>query len=142
MHRLIMTNSTTGTLDSDYNLACVPPSTVTGAGNIVRSIVFDDLGSIYFAGADYSTSDVFCFNKGTKILCMNQPLEDEYIPIENLNIGDFVKTYKHGYRKVSRVVYEQPQEMEHVYVQNGQNRIERAYQRFNRHRRPFASRKQ
>jgi hypothetical protein len=104
MHRL---SSTTGTLDPTYNLACVPPSTVTGAGNIVRSIVFDDLGSIYFAGTDvniYSTSDVLCFNKGTKILCMNQQLEDKYIPIENLKIGDFVKTYKHGYRKVSKTI--------------------------------------
>jgi hypothetical protein len=107
MHRLSMTSSTTGTLDPTYNLACVPPSTVTGAGNIVRSIVFDDLGSIYFAGVDvniYSTSDVLCFNKGTKILCMNQPLEDKYIPIENLNVGDFVKTFKHGYRKVSKTI--------------------------------------
>jgi hypothetical protein len=108
MHRLIMTGSTTGTLDPTYNLACVPPSTVTSAGSRVTSIVFDNLGSIYFAGEDdaniYSTSDVFCFNKGTKILCMNQQLEDKYIPIENLNVGDFVKTYKHGYRKVSKTI--------------------------------------
>jgi hypothetical protein len=39
---------------------------------------------------------VACFKKGTKILCEN----DMYIPIEELKIGDIVKTYKHGYQKV------------------------------------------
>ena len=51
-----------------------------------------------------SAASTYCFNKGTKILCMNNQLEDEYINIELLKIGDFVKTYKHGYRKVSRVI--------------------------------------
>ena len=37
-----------------------------------------------------------CFKKGTKILCDNEI----YIPIEELKIGDLVKTYKHGYQKV------------------------------------------
>ena len=52
----------------------------------------------------YTSTDSYCFNKGTKILCMNNQLEEEYINIELLQIGDFVKTYKHGYRKVSRVI--------------------------------------
>jgi hypothetical protein len=39
---------------------------------------------------------VACFKKGTKILCEN----DVYIPIEELKIGDLVKTYKHGYQKI------------------------------------------
>jgi hypothetical protein len=39
---------------------------------------------------------VACFKKGTKILCDNEI----YIPIEELKIGDLVKTYKHGYQKV------------------------------------------
>ena len=37
-----------------------------------------------------------CFKKGTKILSEN----DVYIPIEELKIGDLVKTYKHGYQKI------------------------------------------
>jgi hypothetical protein len=37
-----------------------------------------------------------CFKKGTKILCEN----DMYVLIEELKIGDLVKTYKHGYQKV------------------------------------------
>jgi hypothetical protein len=39
---------------------------------------------------------VQCFKKGTKILCENEI----YRPIEELKIGDLVKTYKHGYRKI------------------------------------------
>lgn len=40
--------------------------------------------------------NILCFNKGTKILCENEI----YIPIEELKIGDLVKTYKNGYQKV------------------------------------------
>jgi hypothetical protein len=44
-----------------------------------------------------------CFNEGTKILCLNKDLKEEYIPIENLSKGDFVKSYKHGYRKIDMI---------------------------------------
>ena len=47
--------------------------------------------------------NTLCFNQGTKILCMNQQLADEYIAIELLNVGDFVKTFKHGYRKIDLI---------------------------------------
>jgi hypothetical protein len=47
--------------------------------------------------------DASCFNEGTKILCLNKNLEEEYIPIENLRKGDFVKSYKHGYRKIDLI---------------------------------------
>jgi hypothetical protein len=52
----------------------------------------------------YTSTSTYCFNKGTKILCMSNQLKDKYVNIELLQIGDFVKTYKHGYRKVSRVI--------------------------------------
>jgi hypothetical protein len=51
----------------------------------------------------HSISDPSCFNEGTKILCLNNNLEEEYIPIENLRKGDFVKSYKHGYRKIDLI---------------------------------------
>ena len=41
-----------------------------------------------------------CFNHDTKILCLNHLLQEEYIPIQDLKKGDFVKTYLHGYRKI------------------------------------------
>lgn len=45
-----------------------------------------------------------CFNTGTKILCLNNRLEDEYIPIEQLKKGDLVKSYKHGYRRIQFIL--------------------------------------
>ena len=48
-------------------------------------------------------TDPSCFNEGTKILCLNKNLEEEYIPIENLRKGDLVKSYKHGYRKIDLI---------------------------------------
>jgi surface protein len=44
-----------------------------------------------------------CFNEGTKILYLNKQMKDEYIKIESLRAGDFVKTYKHGYRKIDLI---------------------------------------
>jgi hypothetical protein len=35
---------------------------------------------------------------------LNQQLADEYVAIELLKVGDFVKTYKHGYRKISKII--------------------------------------
>jgi len=48
-------------------------------------------------------SEPSCFNEGTKILCLNQNSEEEYIPIENLRKGDTVKSYKHGYKKIELI---------------------------------------
>ncbi len=39
-----------------------------------------------------------CFQKGVKILCSNG-----LIPIENLRVNDSVKTYKHGFRKITHI---------------------------------------
>lgn len=47
--------------------------------------------------------DPQCFNEGTKILYLNKNLREEYIPIENLRKGDYVKTYKHGYKKIDLI---------------------------------------
>jgi hypothetical protein len=48
-------------------------------------------------------SDPTCFNEGTKILCLNTQLIEEYIPIEKLRTGDVVKSYKHGYKKIELI---------------------------------------
>jgi hypothetical protein len=113
----------------------------------VLSIAVDDYYNIFYSDDSsflYKLVDPPCFNKGTKILCLNQtpipvppiaPIQqrclprnqllspaqrsmiqpppqvkieprkmDEYIPIELLKVGDFVKTYKHGYRKISKII--------------------------------------
>jgi hypothetical protein len=69
-------------------------------------IVLDEFQNIYISSNNIvaTNNSIYCFNEGTKILCMNQQLADEYIAIELLQIGDFVKTYKHGYRKISKVI--------------------------------------
>jgi hypothetical protein len=64
------------------------------------------IGSNYFTvdvAFELLLSDPSCFNKGTKILCLNNHLEEEYIPIENLKKGDLVKSYKHGYRRIELI---------------------------------------
>ena len=48
-------------------------------------------------------SDPSCYNEGTKILCLNKQLAEEYIAIELLRKGDIVKSYKHGYRRVDLI---------------------------------------
>lgn len=50
-----------------------------------------------------SISDPSCFNEGTKILCLNKNLQEEYILVENLRKGDLVKSYRHGYRKIDLI---------------------------------------
>ena len=50
------------------------------------------------------TSQCFCFSQGTKILCLTQYLKEEYRLVQDLIIGDFVKSYLHGYRKVSKIL--------------------------------------
>jgi hypothetical protein len=46
--------------------------------------------------------DGACFNEGTKILCFKNK-KDRYVPIEQLQSGDLVKTYKYGYRKIDLI---------------------------------------
>jgi photosystem II stability/assembly factor-like uncharacterized protein len=48
----------------------------------------------------YYISTPLCFNKGTKILYINKNGEEEYISIENLKVGDLVKTYKDSNKKI------------------------------------------
>jgi Rad3-related DNA helicase len=82
------------------------------ASTIITSIVGYNTGidfDIYYcnnynSSTLYKSTNGFCFNEGTKILCMKNQLKDEYIAIELLQVGNFVKTYKHGYRRVSKVI--------------------------------------
>ena len=45
-----------------------------------------------------------CFSEGTNILGLTEQLKEEYRLVQNLMIGDFVKSYLHGYRKVSKII--------------------------------------
>ena len=55
--------------------------------------------------------DPNCFSEGTKILCYKQLenssiciLREEYRLVQDLKVGDLVKSYKHGYRKISKIL--------------------------------------
>ena len=76
--------------------------------NPLAGITFNTDGTMYVREQNdsiiYKSTSILCFNEGTKILCLNQQLIDKYNRIELLRIGDFVKTYKHGYRKVNKVI--------------------------------------
>jgi hypothetical protein len=63
----------------------------------------EELNTPAYTTSIVSIADPSCFNEGTKILCLNKNLEEEYIPIENLRKGDLVKSYKYGYRKIDLI---------------------------------------
>lgn len=46
-------------------------------------------------------TDIICFKEGTKVLCYNEETQVEYEKtIESIKPGMYLKTYKHGYKKV------------------------------------------
>jgi sugar lactone lactonase YvrE len=59
--------------------------------------------STSIASIVYRTDEPVCFNRDTKILCLNHLLEEEYIPIQDLKKGDFVKTYLHEFRRIDYI---------------------------------------
>ena len=48
--------------------------------------------------------ETICFKEGTKILCYLSKGKDIYIPIEQITNTKYIKTYKHGYKKVKYVI--------------------------------------
>jgi hypothetical protein len=48
-----------------------------------------------------------CFKEGTKILCRLSDKEDIYVPIERITDNTYVKTWKHGYRRVKYILQSQ-----------------------------------
>jgi hypothetical protein len=47
-----------------------------------------------------TTPNIACFAENSKILCLNDNLNEEYKLIQDLRRGTFVKTYKYGFRKI------------------------------------------
>jgi len=82
------------TATEDYNMYGFTNSSTCSIGYI---------GSIYYTSIlkFVSISDPSCFNHGTKILCLNQNFNEEYIPIQDLRKEQhLIKTYLHGYRRI------------------------------------------
>ena len=75
--------------------------------HIPRFLAFNN-SFLYFTNAGttrtvYKGVQPTCFNYDTKILCLNNLFQEEYIPIQDLKSGDLVKTYLHGYRKIDLI---------------------------------------
>ena len=52
-----------------------------------------------------ASPSTLCFDESTEILCLNKNLEEVYVQIRDLVEGTLVKTFKHGYRRVT-FIYE------------------------------------
>jgi len=44
-----------------------------------------------------------CFGENTQILCADENMKEFYLPIKNIAVGQLVKTYNHGYKKVFNI---------------------------------------
>ena len=66
---------------------------------------------------DGSPDPVICFKEGTKILCRING-KDVYIPIDYIEEGTLVKTYKHGYKKCKFNMKEQIKNTEEHSINN------------------------
>lgn len=71
-------------------------STIEGRTYAQRGIFVFLTGGTSAANYSLQNNSPICFNKGTKILCVDDSGEEVYRLIEDLNIGDLVKTYGHG----------------------------------------------
>jgi hypothetical protein len=86
-----------------------PHTSVFGTynGNIIQrySISIDGAKAFLIAGGKYGivieqTISLYCFNKGTKILCLTKLLTEEYRLVQDLMVGDLVKVYNNEPKRI------------------------------------------
>jgi hypothetical protein len=104
-----------------YNLNLIindmPTSISSSSGNGSNTIIFTEIDLNSYINGTYTLNvntsseittynqsfnqfNISCFVEGTNILCEN----NENVKIENLKIGDYVKTYNHGYKKIKYIM--------------------------------------
>lgn len=71
---------------------------VTGDENDIPPIPIT--GQPYAPATYYNDGNILCYSKGAKILC-----KDGYIKVEDLVVGELVKTLNHGYLEVENIVH-------------------------------------
>lgn len=64
----------------------------------ISNLLFSPLDSVFNAGGPRSAP--LCFDETTEILCLNENLEEVYVPISQLTKGSIVKSFRHGYRRI------------------------------------------
>jgi len=97
--------NTLNIIESDLFSPSLYPLTVTyyyapGGYNDLNDEM-KELQALYFTTATISYQ-ASCFNKGTKILCLENDAE-KWMNVDDLALNTLVKTYLHGYKKVKRI---------------------------------------
>jgi len=92
---------------SKYSNATIDNSFFQVSGGAQSLSINPGSSQLYFAppstdGLTYIVNPV-CYNEDTKILVLNELLEEVYKPVQDLKKGDLVKTYLHGYRKIDMI---------------------------------------
>jgi hypothetical protein len=115
-------------IKGDYLYIKLYANTETPEDNIITGIDVDDGTSYNTYECKVDFIGDCCFSEGTKILSLTNfkngiyeediekslekslevsltsQIKEEYILVQDLKIGDLVKTYLHGYRRISRVL--------------------------------------
>ena len=80
----------------------------TDSGTITFEVPLDAPDTLYYVCGNHSmgtitiTQKMACFKEDSKILCLVDD-EEKYVPIQTIKVGDLVKTYIHGYKKVELI---------------------------------------
>jgi len=70
-------------------------------GDLRGTLVLKNTTGDFTANTYYlDISQTICFKEDSRILCLVDDVE-VYVPIQDIRIGDLVKTYLHGYKKVT-----------------------------------------
>ena len=90
-------------LGTTWRIIPFMPNTITGAYNLALRPDGYPIALVDNSyNVDYGTTTVLCFKEGSKILCFVDGKE-EYLPVETLKPGSFVKTYAHGYKAIESI---------------------------------------
>ena len=87
--------------ESTYSIDPIKSSSIT---NTSKYTMYTNKNGISIGLSKlYGLQLVPCFNHDTKILCLNEFGQEQYIPVQDLRKGALVKTYLHGYRKIDLI---------------------------------------
>lgn len=92
-------------INPNVNVMLTEPSLYTNINGGYQSIFFNN--QFYVASFTENSVNVYnytmpCFYKNAKILCLIND-EEQYVPVSELKKGDYVKTYKHGFKKIELI---------------------------------------
>lgn len=85
----------------DNNTFIFDNSILDNGLNIIHIYHFEDNINIVSFPIDIST---ICFKEGTQILAYVTKDQETYVPIEQITDNMFIKTYKHGFKKVKYIM--------------------------------------